>query len=51
MGWTPIKKNPGNWIVLPNLINYEKTYADFSWDLIRRELSGLPNSKGLNIAH
>lgn len=51
MSWTPIKKNSDSWIVLPNLINYEKTYADFSWELIRRELSGLPNGKGLNIAH
>ncbi len=36
---------------MPNLINYKKTYADFSWELIRRELDGLPNGKGLNIAH
>jgi acetyl-CoA synthetase len=51
MTWIPIKKNPDNWIVRPNLINYEKTYAHFSWELIRRELSGLPDGKGLNIAY
>lgn len=51
MTWMPIKKDPAKWILRPNLINYEKTYADFSWEVIRRELSGLPDGKGLNIAH
>ena len=51
MTWISIKKNAGNWIVRPNLINYEKTYADFSWEIIRRELSGQPDGKGLNIAY
>ena len=49
--WRPIKKNPDSWVVQPNLIDYEKTCAGFSWDNIRCELDGLPNGKGLNIAH
>ncbi len=37
--------------VKPNLTNYDQTVKVFSWDDIRNELSGLPDSKGLNIAH
>jgi acetyl-CoA synthetase len=33
------------------LINYENHRASFTWDDARRELDGLPNGKGLNIAH
>ena len=35
----------------PNLDDYQKTCADFSWTKARLELDGLPDSKGLNIAH
>jgi len=34
-----------------NLLDYAKTYAEFSWDTIRQELDGLPDGKGLNIAY
>jgi acetyl-CoA synthetase len=37
--------------VPPNLLDYEQTYADFSWDAVRHELDGLPYERGLNIAH
>lgn len=36
---------------LPNLRDYESMYACFNWDSERKNLSGLPNGKGLNIAH
>ena len=51
MEFQPIKKDPKNWSVTPNLLDYEKTYAEFSWDQIQRELDGLPNGGGINIAH
>lgn len=51
MLWKPIKKDPGSWTLKPNLLEYEKTCAGFSWDDIRRELDGLPGGKGLNIVH
>jgi len=34
-----------------HLSNYEKEQASFSWDEIAKELNGLPDGKGLNIAH
>ncbi|MFV5701993.1 acetate--CoA ligase [Flavobacterium sp. XS2P12] len=34
-----------------HLLDYEKVQASFSWDTIARELSGLPDGKGLNISH
>jgi acetyl-CoA synthetase len=49
--WTPIKKTPGSWVVAPNLLDYGEAYAAFSWGDIRRELDGLPEGRGLNIAH
>lgn len=34
-----------------HLLDYEKVMASFSWENTARELSGLPEGKGLNIAH
>lgn len=34
-----------------HLLDYEKVQATFSWGIVARELDGLPNGKGLNIAH
>lgn len=34
-----------------NLSNYDKVKATFSWKYCARELSGLPDGKGLNIAY
>ncbi|MDH3727879.1 MAG: AMP-binding protein, partial [Myxococcales bacterium] len=36
---------------LPNLADYEQERASFSWDAARRELDGLPDGGGLNIAY
>ena len=35
----------------PNLVDYEEAYARFSWDQARALLDGLPDGRGLNIAH
>ena len=51
MNFSPIKKNRQSWKATPNLLNYDETSANFSWDTIRAELQGLPEGKGLNIAH
>ncbi|HEY7034704.1 MAG TPA: acetate--CoA ligase [Thermomicrobiales bacterium] len=51
MSWQPILKSSENRKVTPNLLDYERTYATFSWDAVRRELNGLPGGRGLNIAH
>jgi len=37
--------------VAPNLVNYDQARRAFSWAAARRELSGLPDGGGLNIAH
>jgi acetyl-CoA synthetase len=47
----PIQKQPELWRVLPNLLDYPQVYSAFSWNDIRAELDGLPDGKGLNIAH
>lgn len=49
--WKPIRKSPELQAVRPHLLDYEKTCAGFSWEAVRSELSGLPEGKGLNIAH
>jgi acetyl-CoA synthetase len=51
MPWEPIRKNPDAWKVRPNLLDYEKICAGFSWDKVRSDLDGLPDGRGLNIAH
>ena len=45
-----IEKARRDWAVTPNLLDYERTRAEFSWDAARRALDGLPGG-GLNIAH
>ncbi|MEZ5417749.1 MAG: AMP-binding protein [Vicinamibacterales bacterium] len=37
--------------VRPNLVDYDRARAEFSWDGIRASLEGLPGGAGLNIAH
>ena len=51
MDWTPITKSLHEWRVPPHLQDYKTTYMAFSWDAIRRELDGLPEGAGLNMAH
>jgi acetyl-CoA synthetase len=51
MAWPTIVKTPRTAPVAPNLVDYERTRAEFSWEAARRELGGLPGGRGLNIAH
>jgi acetyl-CoA synthetase len=51
LSWVPIKKSSTPGCVQPHLLDYARTCASFTWDKIRRELDGLPGSRGLNIAH
>jgi acetyl-CoA synthetase len=51
MAFAAIKKDPENWRVAPNLVDYERTCAAFSWQETERELEGLPGKRGLNVAH
>jgi acetyl-CoA synthetase len=37
--------------VQPNLVDYAAVCTAFSWDEVSRELAGLPDGRGLNIAH
>jgi len=46
-----IIEKSGPWPVRPNLLDYERTRAGFSWEAARAELDGLPGGRGLNIAH
>ncbi len=45
-----IRKNAAQLRVPPNLADYDKARARFSWEGVRRELEGLPGG-ALNIAH
>lgn len=46
-----LKKGLSGSLVSPNLRDYERTRQEFSWDTARAELDGLPQGRGLNIAH
>jgi acetyl-CoA synthetase len=46
-----IRKELAKLRVKPNLTDYEATRGSFTWDKARRELSGLPGGRGLNIAY
>jgi len=51
MQFSPIRKNVATMQVQPNLLDYDQTCAGFSWDDVGKSLDGLPEGKGLNIAH
>ena len=51
MAWQFIDKPRGKFKVAPNLVDYGRTCATFSWEAAERELDGLPENRGLNIAH
>ncbi|MEY4240157.1 MAG: hypothetical protein RL339_2758 [Pseudomonadota bacterium] len=46
-----IGKDPAGLKVAPNLRDYSATCAGFDWNQARGWLDGLPDGKGLNIAH
>jgi acetyl-CoA synthetase len=49
--WGVIVKPRTGWRVTPNLVDYERARASFTWEDARSELDGLPGGAGLNIAH
>ncbi len=51
MMFTAINKSQGRWKVAPNLIDYDTTRAEFSWQQTERELGSLPGNRGINIAY
>ncbi|MFD6023881.1 acetate--CoA ligase [Streptomyces griseoluteus] len=50
MPWETIRKDTPPRVV-PNLRDYDKECAAFSWQGARSTLAGLPGGRGLNIAH
>ena len=50
-GYPPIEKNRESLKPRPNLFDYDEERANFSWDKARDLLNGLPEGRGLNIAH
>jgi acetyl-CoA synthetase len=51
MDWPVIRKKPERRVVAPNLPDYERGRAEFSWDVARHWLDGLPGGTGLNVAY
>jgi acetyl-CoA synthetase len=49
--WEPIRKSTEDGGVTPNLADYARARAEFSWQAARATLDGLPAGRGLNIAH
>jgi acetyl-CoA synthetase len=49
--WPPIVKTGHDRPAAPNLLDYQRTCAEFSWARARSWLEGLPDSRGINIAH
>ena len=51
MTWAPIVKTQLDKRVAPNLADYPTACSTFSWGAAARSLVGLPDGRGLNIAH
>ena len=51
MAWPVIEKAQGDWQVQPNLLSYERTCAEFSWQKTEQELARRAENRGLNIAY
>jgi acetyl-CoA synthetase len=49
--WSTIVKHAPAHGVAPNVRDYGRAWAEFSWEEARRRLDGLPGGAGLNIAH
>lgn len=49
--WPVIPKDITRLRVRPNLVDYDETCANFSWDEARHDLTGLPGGSGVNIAY
>lgn len=51
MRWEPILKAHWAGQPVPHLLDYERSCGAFTWAQAQQELTGLPDGKGLNIAH
>jgi acetyl-CoA synthetase len=51
MTWDVLRKPPPRGGRQPNLLDYDRARAEFTWAGARALLDGLPGGKGLNIAH
>lgn len=51
MTWKPIVKAARDFKAAPNLGDYERFCETFTWEQARADLDGLPDGRGLNIAH
>jgi acetyl-CoA synthetase len=51
MRFAEIQKNIRPGLPAPNLRDYDQARASFSWEQARRSLAGLPDGRGLNMAH
>ena len=51
MNWPPTVKSLLRRNSELTLCDYARTCAEFPWDRAHHELDGLPNGRGLNIAH
>jgi acetyl-CoA synthetase len=49
--WATIAKRAIPGAPAPCLRDYDRAWAEFSWEEARRRLDGLPGGRGLNIAH
>ena len=49
--YPPIVKAPARFARTPNLVDYDAVRAGFDWAQARALLDGLPDGRGLNIAH
>ncbi|POH59087.1 acetate--CoA ligase [Cryobacterium zongtaii] len=47
----PLDTDSASFAVRPTLVDYGRVYVEFSWDRVRQVLSGLPDGRGVNIAH
>ncbi|TFC56107.1 MULTISPECIES: AMP-binding protein [unclassified Cryobacterium] len=47
----PLDTDSASFVVRSTLVDYGQVYAEFSWDRVRQVLSGLPDGRGVNIAH
>jgi acetyl-CoA synthetase len=51
LAWAPIHQRTRPGFPLPNMVDYTLERERFSWAAVERSLEGLPEDRGLNIAH
>jgi hypothetical protein len=49
--WKTIAKAPNSLAVVPNMLDYERAYRDFTWAAAAAELACPSGPRGLNLAH